>query len=94
MNQQPKLKASTAKHNIGIICMQEHRYHYSEQELRYHDISNGWTCVLPFTFKNFVDATIGGVGILHSPHAIKSPNSIERIQPIMMCATFNGNPCT
>ena len=35
---------------------------------------------------------IGGVGILIRPRALKSLNSIEKIQPRMMVATFNGNP--
>ena len=34
-----------------------------------------------------------GGGMLLSPHALKSPNSIGKIRPKMMCATFNGNPC-
>ena len=43
-------------------------------------------------WKNSVNATVGGVGILIGPRALKSLNSIERIQPRMMVATFNGNP--
>ena len=35
--------------------------------------------------------SMGGVGILIGPRALKSLNSIERIQPRMMVATFNGN---
>ncbi len=35
---------------------------------------------------------IGEVGILLGPRALKMLNSIERIQPRMMAATFNGNP--
>ena len=35
---------------------------------------------------------VGGVGMLIGPRALKSLNSIERIQPSMMVATFNGNP--
>ena len=33
-----------------------------------------------------------GVGMLLGPRALKTLNSIERIQPRMMAATFNGNP--
>ena len=40
------------------------------------------------------NTVISSVGMLLSPHALKSVNSIERIQPRIMCATFNGNPCT
>ena len=43
-------------------------------------------------WKNSVNATVGGVGMLIGPKAIKTLNSIERIQPRMMTATFNGNP--
>ena len=43
----------------------------------------GWPGVL---------SQIGGIGI--GPHALKSLNSIDIIQPRMMVATFNGNPCT
>ena len=34
------------------------------------------------------------VRIFLSPCALKSLDSTERIQPRMMCASFNGNPCT
>ena len=37
---------------------------------------------------------IGGVGIFIGTRALKSLNSIEKIQPRMMVATFNGNPNT
>ena len=43
-------------------------------------------------WKNSVNAAVGGLGILIGPRALKSLNSIERIQPRMMVATFNGNP--
>ena len=35
---------------------------------------------------------IGAVGMLRGPRVLKSQNSIEKIQPRMMVATFNGNP--
>ena len=35
---------------------------------------------------------MGGVGMLIGPRARKSLNNIEKIQPRMMVATFNGNP--
>ena len=34
----------------------------------------------------------GGVGMLIGPRTLKTLNSIERIQPRMIAATFNGNP--
>ena len=50
------------------------------------------TLVTASAWKNSVNATVVGVGILIGPRALKSFNSIERIQPRMMVATFNGNP--
>ena len=35
---------------------------------------------------------IWSVGMLIGPWALKSQKSIEKIQPRMMVATFNGNP--
>ena len=35
---------------------------------------------------------LGRVGLLIGPRALKTLNSIEKIQPRMMAATFNGNP--
>ena len=43
-------------------------------------------------WKNSVNAMIGGVGMLIGPQALKSLNSIEKIQPRMIVATLNENP--
>ena len=43
-------------------------------------------------WKNSVNATLGGVGMLMEPRALKSQNNIEKMQPKMTVATFNGNP--
>ena len=43
-------------------------------------------------WKNSVNASVGGVEMLIGPRALKTLNSIERIQPRMMATTFNGNP--
>ena len=79
------------EHNVDIICIQEHRYTHSK-DIKYHDTGNGWVLAWVSAWKNSVNATVGGVGILIGPKALKSLNSIERIQPRMMVATFNGNP--
>ena len=42
--------------------------------------------------KNSVNASVGGLGMIIGPRTLKTLNSIERIQPRMMVATFNGNP--
>ena len=50
--------------------------------------------VLASAWKNLVNVTIRGVGMLIGPRALKSLNRIEKLQPRMMVATFNGNPST
>ena len=60
--------------------------------LKYHETGNGWMLVTVSAWKNSVNASVGGVGMLIGPRALKTLNSIERIQPRMMAATFNGNP--
>ena len=62
------------------------------EDIKYHNTGNGWTLATVSTWKNSVNATIGGVEMLIGPRALKTLNSIERIQPRMMAATFNGNP--
>ena len=89
IGQLPELTASAIEHNIDK-CIQEHRYTHSE-DIKY-DSGNGWMLATASAWKNSVKATIGGVGMLIGPGAQKSLNSIEKIQPRMIVATFNGNP--
>ena len=90
IGQLPELTASAIEHKIDIICIQEHRYTHTE-DIKYHEIGNGWMLATVSAWKNSVNATVGGVGMLIGPRALKTLNSIERIQPRMMAATFNGN---
>ena len=90
IGQLPELTASAIEYNIDIICIQDHRYTHSE-DIKYHDTGNRWTLATESQWKNSVKAMIG-VGMLIGPQALKSLNSIEKIQPRMMVATFNGNP--
>ena len=91
IGQLPELTASAVEHKIDIICIQEHRYTHTE-DIKYHETGNGWMLVTVSAWKNSVNASVGGVGILLGPRALKTLNSIERIQRRMMAATFNGNP--
>ena len=91
IGQQPELITSAIEHKIDIICIQEHRYMHTE-DIKYHQTGNAWTLATVSAWKNSVNATVGGVGMLIGPKAIKTLNSIERIQSRMMTATFNGNP--
>ena len=90
IGQLPELTASAVEHKIGIICIQEHRYSHTE-DIKYHETGNGWTLATVSAWKNSVNATVGGVGMLIGPRALKIFNNIERIHPRMMAGTFNGN---
>ena len=89
IGQLPELIASAVEHKIDIICIQEHRYTHTE-DIKYHETGNGWTLVTVSAWKNSVNAAVGRVGMLIGPRALKTLNSIEKIQPRMMAATFNG----
>ena len=91
IGQLPELTASAVEHKIVIICIQEHRYTHTE-DVKYHKTGNGWMLVTISAWKNSVYASVGGMGMLIGPRALKTLNSIKRIQPRMMAATFNGNP--
>ena len=86
------LTVFAAEVNIDIICVLEHSYYHTEQELNYYGHNNGWIFVSPSTWQNSFNAAIGGgVGIFLSSFDLKSLNSIEKIQKKMTCATFNCN---
>ena len=93
IGQLPELTAFAIDHNINRIFIREHRYLHSEN-IKCLDTGNGWTFVPASVWKNSVNAATGRVGMLIGPRALKSLNSIEKIQPKMMVATFNDNPRT
>ena len=43
-------------------------------------------------WKNNVNAFTGGISMLLSPHAYKALSLVQRVSPIFLVATFNGNP--
>ena len=55
---------------------------------QYHETGNGWSLVTVSAWKNTVNAP---VRMLIGPRALKALNIIEKIQPRMTAATFNGN---
>ena len=62
--------------------------------MKFLDTANGWAFISASAYKHSVNDVIGGVGTLLNPRAPKSLNSIAQMQPKMMVATFNRNPCT
>ena len=88
---------NTRANCIGRRTYDRHNMHartqiHTHRDIKYHESGNGWTLATVSAWKNSVNATVGGVGMLIGPRALKSLNSIERIQPRMIAATFNGNP--
>ena len=62
---------------------------------RRYQISRNWQWMVAnhcIGIENSVNAAVGGVGLLIGPRALKMLISMEKIQPRMMAATFNGNP--
>ncbi|XP_071958787.1 uncharacterized protein [Antedon mediterranea] len=94
INQIPELIANSINWKIDVVCIQEHRKFHEANELEYKDAGKGWTLITSSATKNDINATIGGVGLLLSPRAIKSLNKIEKINSRIIIANFNGNPET
>ena len=46
------------------------------------------------SWKNKSNSSIGGIGLLLSPSAIKSLIKVEKLSPRIISANFNGNPIT
>ena len=90
IGQLPELIASAEEHKIDIICIYKNTDTHTPKISNITD--NGWSLVTVSAWKNSVNAAVGGVGLLIGPRALKTLNSVEKIQPRMMAATFNGNP--
>ena len=91
IGQLPAQIASAIYHNKTIICIQEYIYLHSKH-IKYHDTGSGWTFVSASAEKNSVNAAIGCVGMHIGPRALKSLNSVEKIQSRMVVTSFNDNP--
>ena len=91
IGQLPELIASAVEHKIDIIWIQEHRYTHTE-DIKYHETGNGWSLVTVSAWKNSVNTAVGGVGLLIEPRALKTLNSIEKIQPKMMAELLPRQP--
>ena len=89
----PELIRAAEKTCHEIICLQEHRFYHDNLVTKEHTFGH-WKMITSSAWKNRANASIGGVGMLLSPSAYNSLNSIEMITPRIMVATFNGNPAT
>ena len=89
----PELINSAISTNQDIICIQEHRFLHEDTEVKEHNIYD-WKMVTTSAWKNNVNATNGGCGMLLSPLASKALINTEKISPRIMIANFKGNPQT
>ena len=71
IGQLPELTASAVEHKIDIICIQEHRYTHTK-DIKYHETGNGWTLATVSAWENYVNATVGGIGMLIGSRALKT----------------------
>ena len=92
IKQMSELISIAVTYHIDVINLQEHRFDHEDIDLKYHELGNGWTFISASALKNTGNSTIGGVGMLLSPHATKSLNSIEKITSRILVTTFHGNP--
>ena len=79
---------------IDIICIQEHNLYHPSEELNFHKLLYGYQFITCSAWKNAVNATHGGVGILLSPKACSNLINIEKITPRIIIAEFTSNPVT
>ena len=82
--------------HLGVVAIEKgtsgslstkvaNKYNHTKLEIKYHDTGNGWTFVSEYAWKNSISDVIGDVGMLLSPCALKSLNSIRKIQSRMVC---------
>ena len=88
--QSSELVASDIEHDIDIICIQEHRLYHKDIDIKYNILNYGWTLVTASSWKNKSNSSIGGIGLLLSPSAIKSLINVDKISPRIITANFNG----
>ena len=84
--------AIAVTYHIIVINAQEHRFYHEDIDLKHHKLGNGWTFMSASALKSTGNSTIGGVGMLLSPHATKSLNSTEKLTSRILVATFHRNP--
>ena len=82
-----ELISKAAEYGLDIIGIQEHRI-LTKDEL----IINGYKLSNPLKSSN--NSTIGGIGLLLSPSAQKAYIDHTIISPLIMSASFTGNPTT
>ena len=89
-----EITALSEKLGLEAVCIQEHRIHHEDINIRYHNMGKGWIMATSSAEKGENNSTIRGIGLLLSPRAYKALQNIESITPRILIATFSGNPET
>ena len=89
----PELISSAETTGHDIICIQEHRIIHDDLVTKEQTYGK-WKMITCSAWKNSVNASTGGIGMLVSSTAYNALGSVEKISPRIMVATFNGNPQT
>ena len=87
-----ELTCAAIESKQDISCIQENRHYHPNDTLKHHDLGDNWLLATGSCWKNNINASVGGVGILLSPRAQKTLSNIEIISPRIIIASFNGNP--
>jgi len=88
---QQELVNYSAKYDIDVICIQEHRIFHPRNEIKHTCIDN-YLLVTASATKNSQRSTIGGVGVLLSPRASDNLLKVRRVSERILTAEFEGNP--
>ena len=75
-----------------MVYIQEHRIFHDDTDIKHYDMKNNLVLLTSSPEKALNNSTVRGVGILLSPKAYKSLNSVETISPRKMISSFDGNP--
>ena len=83
--------AMTTKQDI--ICIQEHRYIHDDIPIREQRFEN-WILLICSLWRNSINASNGGIGMLVNQCTYNTISSVEMITPRIMVTSFQGNPQT
>ena len=90
-----ELVECSSRQGIDVIAIQEHRFYNPDvnKRLEYRSLGS-YQLVTSSAWKNSVNSTIGGNGVLLSSKAMDNLISIEKISPRLIVLELDGNPKT
>ena len=88
-----ELSSNAKTQGIDIIAVQEHRFYHDQNPIKYHT-ADTYQLVTSSSWKNSMNASVGGVGFLLSSAAISNLIHVETISPKILLIELEGNPKT